>query len=118
MPVKSKKTTHSENEEEITESKIQINQAHQSHKKNDDQIGIDENEFCSIIFDHEWPYIIKHLADILMGGDILKSNKIIEEEDQANNAQVELFKENEINLIKNKINNLSHNKFCYVLNAF
>lgn len=102
-----KKQTNSDNEEDMSEVKMlskedikehvdKLMKAKKNDKQKENQFGVTELEFINITFNHEWPKIIKSLADVLMGGDILKSNKIVEEDDQGTTLLVEMCKENEL----------------------
>ena len=50
-------------------------------EKEDNSIGLDINEFCQIQFDMDWPCIIKHLALVLVGKDIMEG-RIVNEADE------------------------------------
>lgn len=84
-------------------------------KEKENTFGINEVEFVNITFDHEWPFIIKHLADVLMGGDLLKSNKIKEEDEPTNVFLTEMCKEADLTAMKNE---MKINQYNYLLNAF
>ena len=62
-------------------------------EKEDLSIGLDINEFCQIQFDMDWPMIIKHLAIVLVGKDIMEG-RIVNEADEYDKKEVtEMCKE-------------------------
>lgn len=49
-----------------------------NEKTEDKSFGINETEFVNIVFENEWPLIVKDLAKCLVGLDIMKGKRISE----------------------------------------
>ena len=72
-------------------------------KHKEQEMGISEHEFLNIQFKYDWPLFVKHLADVLMGGNVLESKGIDEGEENINPYSGELCKEQDLNFLKNQM---------------
>lgn len=75
-----------------------------------------KEEFCTIEFDHEWPLIVKDLAQYLTNMDLLKGTRISEQDEYVQVTHREFFKEMDISNYKSS--KLTNDQYLLILNTF